>query len=304
MTDLDPTRLKNLRKELGLTQAQLAERLSTTQQTIARWEGGRAHPSIAALRDLAVIFGVSVDDILGTNPLGTKPASSHYHLLQNDSDGYWGNLGIRLLGSDTSRWYPLSAANTERVYEGIGERRWLSLATLNNRVLLINQPNIKALSLLPEEADAPEGDWDVAYPEVEGVPLEIYRALADVAELPDADLQENYSPALIETCRDFLTNMNIDEENAYGFVFFTHVHFTDGTSQSGHIEAKDAVQLFLEAEEDMPATPILLRFAEKGIDMLVPEEAVAFIDMPLIDVIDAMKKLDAAKAAQTGASKG
>ena len=56
--------IKILRNEARLTQAELAEMLGTTQQTIARWESGKSEPNITALKDLAMIFGCSVGDLL------------------------------------------------------------------------------------------------------------------------------------------------------------------------------------------------------------------------------------------------
>ena len=45
------------RTEAKLTQAELAERLGTTQSAVARLEGGRVSPSIATLRRYAEATG-------------------------------------------------------------------------------------------------------------------------------------------------------------------------------------------------------------------------------------------------------
>lgn len=45
------------RTKAGLTQAQLAERMKTTQSVIARLEGGRVHPSTETLERLAKATG-------------------------------------------------------------------------------------------------------------------------------------------------------------------------------------------------------------------------------------------------------
>lgn len=45
------------RTKAGLTQAQLAKRMKTTQSVIARLEGGRVHPSTATLERLAKATG-------------------------------------------------------------------------------------------------------------------------------------------------------------------------------------------------------------------------------------------------------
>lgn len=57
--------LKRLRKEKGLTQEQLAERLSVSFQAVSKWECGEGYPDIVMLPSIAQIFGVSVDELLG-----------------------------------------------------------------------------------------------------------------------------------------------------------------------------------------------------------------------------------------------
>jgi len=52
------------RKELELTQAELAERLNVTPQSISNWERGESLPDVALLPDLACILRCSVDSIL------------------------------------------------------------------------------------------------------------------------------------------------------------------------------------------------------------------------------------------------
>lgn len=62
-------RIKNLRKEKGLTQGQLADKLGITDKAVSKWEVGEANPDIALLPKLAEIFGVTLDYLLtGTAP--------------------------------------------------------------------------------------------------------------------------------------------------------------------------------------------------------------------------------------------
>ena len=49
--------LIDARARAGLTQAELAERMGTTQSAIARMEGGRVNPSIGMLRRYAEATG-------------------------------------------------------------------------------------------------------------------------------------------------------------------------------------------------------------------------------------------------------
>lgn len=58
-------RLKELRKEKGLSQLRLATDLHTTQNTISRYETGEREPGIAELIKIADYFNVSVDYLIG-----------------------------------------------------------------------------------------------------------------------------------------------------------------------------------------------------------------------------------------------
>lgn len=50
--------LKELRKEKGITQEQLAEELLVSARTISRWETGNNMPDIGLLVDIAEFFNV------------------------------------------------------------------------------------------------------------------------------------------------------------------------------------------------------------------------------------------------------
>ena len=58
-------RLKELRKSAKLTQADLAERLMVSVQTISKWETGNAMPDISQIVPLAALLGVTTDYLLG-----------------------------------------------------------------------------------------------------------------------------------------------------------------------------------------------------------------------------------------------
>jgi len=56
--------IQNCRKDLKLTQSEVAERLSVTPQSVSNWERGETLPDIALLPDLACMLRCSVDAIL------------------------------------------------------------------------------------------------------------------------------------------------------------------------------------------------------------------------------------------------
>ena len=53
------------RRELGLSQTELAERLHVTDKAVSRWETGRGMPAIDSLEPLAKELGLSVSELLG-----------------------------------------------------------------------------------------------------------------------------------------------------------------------------------------------------------------------------------------------
>ena len=56
--------IKKLRKEKGMTQDELAEKLNVTRQAVSNWEMGKTQPDVDTLTRLAEIFDVSVERII------------------------------------------------------------------------------------------------------------------------------------------------------------------------------------------------------------------------------------------------
>ena len=56
--------IASMRKERGLTQEGLGERLGVTNKTISRWETGKYMPDIDKLQELSSCLGVSVNELL------------------------------------------------------------------------------------------------------------------------------------------------------------------------------------------------------------------------------------------------
>lgn len=56
--------ISELRKQQGLTQQQLADKLNLSNKTISKWECGLGSPDLSNLPILADTLGVSVDELL------------------------------------------------------------------------------------------------------------------------------------------------------------------------------------------------------------------------------------------------
>lgn len=61
--------LKFHRKQAGLSQTRLAEKLNISRQSVSKWENGRGYPDIDNLIFLSQLYDTSLDDLLKENKL-------------------------------------------------------------------------------------------------------------------------------------------------------------------------------------------------------------------------------------------
>jgi transcriptional regulator with XRE-family HTH domain len=67
MKDIRPNISKNLaklRKDKGLTQAELAEKLSYSDKAVSRWEHGDTLPDVNVLYELCEFYGITLNDLV------------------------------------------------------------------------------------------------------------------------------------------------------------------------------------------------------------------------------------------------
>lgn len=75
--------LRAFRKQKDFSQEYLAEKMNVSRQTISKWENGTAMPDLKKLTDLASLFDVSMDELLGTSALDYKTSVSDNAELEN-----------------------------------------------------------------------------------------------------------------------------------------------------------------------------------------------------------------------------
>ena len=61
--------LKLLEEAKNWNSSQLAKEVHMTEATISRWKSGDRLPSIPALWKIADVFGISIDQLVGREPL-------------------------------------------------------------------------------------------------------------------------------------------------------------------------------------------------------------------------------------------
>ena len=65
-------RLRELRKERGLTQEELAKKLELAKSSISMYENGKRKPSFEVLEMFADFFNVNLDTLYGTSPVNNS----------------------------------------------------------------------------------------------------------------------------------------------------------------------------------------------------------------------------------------
>ena len=72
--------IKTKRKDLGITQDELAEKLFVTEKAISRWETGRGTPDISLLLPLSKELNIDVSELLN----GEKGTKKDIDIVKNN----------------------------------------------------------------------------------------------------------------------------------------------------------------------------------------------------------------------------
>lgn len=78
--------IKAIRKSLGLTQTEVAEKLYTTPQNISRVESGEGEPTAEMLIGMAEVFNVSVDTLVGRMEMPEKDLMNKLQIFFKTSE--------------------------------------------------------------------------------------------------------------------------------------------------------------------------------------------------------------------------
>ena len=74
--------IAELRKEKGMTQLELAEKMGVTDKAVSKWERDLSCPDINSLPNLAEILGVTVDELMQIKREAENPKQSPKEIAQ------------------------------------------------------------------------------------------------------------------------------------------------------------------------------------------------------------------------------
>jgi len=80
-------RLKALRRESDITQPDLAKSLGVSKGAVGHWEVGSREPSLEMISNIARIFKVSVDYLMGVSSFRQQEEAIDYLLLKLRESG-------------------------------------------------------------------------------------------------------------------------------------------------------------------------------------------------------------------------
>ncbi|NQT57591.1 MAG: helix-turn-helix transcriptional regulator [Bacteroidetes bacterium] len=288
-------RIKEFRKVFNMTQKDLAKKLNTSQQTIARWETGKVEPSIANLRDLAFILHTSVDYIIGrtsTTPKISLPFYSINNPIDPELDGLWENLGLKPTNSDKTFWYPITNQIQETVHSCAQNSHWFSIDTLNNKIVCINPKGINRFVLLDEAADEFPHDWQVAWHEHGCYPPVLYEVLEliqneedGIITLPD---EAKISSELIDFGKEIILDNSLEPDDINQITTMIKIFFKDGSIESYYVSEYETFAdfIFYLSCETLPET---LYIPTDEFNIYLPLESIAILEIPLLKVNLAQK---------------
>lgn len=81
--------LKFIREQKGYSQAQIAESLGTTRQTISNWENDKTILDSVSLIRLADFYQISLDELCGRNALSISKDSSITSMILTNACTLW-----------------------------------------------------------------------------------------------------------------------------------------------------------------------------------------------------------------------
>lgn len=208
--------LKELRREKGLTQAQLAEKLDVTNRSVSRWETGTNLPDFDTIIFLSEFYEVDIREILDgqRKPKRTadEPRTDAASIEENE-------MLIKA-----------AEYGSEREKKGWRKRFFLALSAAALTVALLIAALIVSREKPGENACPPSVFWagEVYYcfQDTKVCPYEITRemilgkitSLTDLSELPDEDGEANFPTALGAEIAEYNSRLYIHFPDGYWYV--------------------------------------------------------------------------------------
>lgn len=187
-------RIKLRREELHLSQETLAERLSTTRQTIYNWENGFSKPNSDNIQDLTKVLDCSYDYLLNEDDKSSYPQNedSAYHSNKSHNE----DISTQIIGTVKQHWRKIY------IYFFVGSVGFLLVATLLlvlSKILFstvsqgtsVGIPNLEMMESINEAKQGPKNIMTIFSCFIYGIGV-IFAIVGCVLFYKDKKYQERY----------------------------------------------------------------------------------------------------------------
>ena len=89
--------IKEIRKEKGLTQEQLAEKLGVSQKSVSRWETGKTMPDYSLLPNICETLEINVAELLGAEKIaGDSVPKKQVTAMADELEALGQDIGVEI----------------------------------------------------------------------------------------------------------------------------------------------------------------------------------------------------------------
>lgn len=215
------TNIKAMRVRNEKTQKELADRLGTTEQTVARWETGRTQVPVIQLRELALIFSCSVDELLGKQRSNKRLHKSPFAVAKHECPFGTASVTFGFGSLD----YPIDFPTRELIHQqfcaiaGSDQyKNWIEFYALNNKLVFLNPAAVRSVDIFSDDVQS--------MPEFQHP--EIYLALDEHINILQEE-QEN-GPELVKRVEEIAQALG--EDGVIDLVDTIKMVYADGNSKT------------------------------------------------------------------------
>ena len=90
-------KIREARRKCGLSQEQLAEKMSVSRSAVAKWETDKGLPDVGNLKILARLLNVSVDHLLDESKTVEESVIRENYALAAYGYGFWMRVSLLML---------------------------------------------------------------------------------------------------------------------------------------------------------------------------------------------------------------
>lgn len=195
-------KISEFRKIRNMTQMELADRLNISFQAVSNWERGNSMPDISKLPELAELFGISIDELLG------KKTELIANIIEGEGEEFPGNM---LVAVDELREAApiLQPVQIEKIVEDAKQE--FELGDMIDLLPFINQDTINKLAYRAAEKGRYDDIEDAA-------PFLEQKVIVDTAKKMIADGKniENIAPFIVKNNMGELAGMIYEKSGLAG----------------------------------------------------------------------------------------